>query len=203
MVRDGRDVAASAKKSIFNHYSVYYTARLWKKEQQIGICWLNKLGPADIFLIKYEELLENSRNTLESLCVFLDEPFEENMLNFFDTEEARRSSSISAAWKNTSQPIIRNNVHKFKAELTGKEIDLFEAIAGQELDYFSYPLEKPFYISESNRARGVKFKIGYLVEEIFLMLKVQLQHLVTDKNNFLRFKKYWFLKFIRLARGIK
>ncbi len=203
MVRDGRDVATSAKKSIFNRYSVYYTAWLWKKEQQIGIYWLNKLASNEFFLIKYEELLENPKNTLEPLCVFLDELFEENMLNFFDTEEAKKSSSISVAWENTSKPIMRNNINKFKAELTENEIDLFEAIAGQELDYFSYPLQKPFYISENNRARGVKFKIGYLVEEIFLMLKVQLQHLVTDKNNFLRFKKYWFLKFIRLIRGIR
>ena len=55
MVRDGRDVAVSAKKSIFNRYSVYYTAQLWKKEQQTGIYWLRKLSQNDIFLIKYEE----------------------------------------------------------------------------------------------------------------------------------------------------
>ena len=31
MVRDGRDVAFSAKQAIFNRYAVYYIARLWKK----------------------------------------------------------------------------------------------------------------------------------------------------------------------------
>ena len=33
MVRDGRDVAVSAKKSIFNHFHVYYSARRWQRYQ--------------------------------------------------------------------------------------------------------------------------------------------------------------------------
>ncbi len=199
MVRDGRDVAVSAKKTIFNRYCVYYTAQLWKKEQQLGIYWLNKLSHNDIFLIKYEDLVSNPKVAIETLCGFLNEPFEANMLNFFNTEEAQKSGSISAAWKNTSKPIMRNNVKKFKTELTEKETNLFEAIAGLELDYFSYPLTKPFYISEGIRVRGVKFKVAYLIEEIFLMLKVQLRYLFTDKNNILRFKKYWFLKLLKIT----
>lgn len=200
MVRDGRDVAASAKKSIFNRYCVYYTARLWRKEQQIGIDWLGRLSRNEIFLLKYEDLLRNPRNTLESLCVFLDEPFQENMLNFFDTQEAMKSASISLAWKNTSKPIIRENANKFKAELTAREIDLFEAIAAGELGYFSYPLLNTFYALEAGRCRSAKFRIRYPVEEIFLMCNVQLRHLFTDKNIALRLKKYWFLKFISVIR---
>jgi hypothetical protein len=203
MVRDGRDVAVSAKKSIFNRYCVYYTARLWKKEQQIGIQWLNRLSDNDIFLVKYEDLLANSKDIVASLCDFLEEPFEGIMLNFFETQEAKKSGSISAAWKNTSKPIIENNVYKFKKELTRKEICLFEAIAGPELDYFSYALINPACISEKERAVRAGFKIGYFVEEVFLMLKVQLRHLFTDKNNSLRFRKYWFLKLIRVIRAIK
>jgi hypothetical protein len=200
MVRDGRDVAVSAKGAIFNHYCVYYTAQLWKKEQQIGIYWHNKLPKNEIFLLRYEELLSNPETTVRSLCAFLNEPYLEGMLSFFNTEEAKKSSSLSAAWKNTSKPIIKDNFEKFKTGLTEKEIDLFEAIAGQELDYFSYKLAKPFYVSESSRARGVKFRLGYLFEEIFLMLKVQIAHLFSDKNSLLRLKKFWFLKFIGVIR---
>lgn len=203
MVRDGRDVAVSAKKTIFNHYSVYFTAGLWKKEQQIGIYWLNKLSKNDIFLIKYEDLLNKPEEMVGSLCSFLNEPYQENMLNFFNTIEAKKSGSLSAAWKNTSSPIIKDNFEKFKTELRKDEIDLFEAIAASELDYFSYKLTEPFYLSEGVRARGVKFKIAYMVEEIYLMTVVQLKHLFTDKNNFLRFRKFLFLKFIKILRSIK
>lgn len=203
MVRDGRDVAVSAKKTIFNHYSVYFTAKLWSKEQQIGIHWLNKLSKNDIFLLKYEDLLSSPSGMIKSVCSFLNEPYQENMLNFFNTAEALKSGSLSAAWKNTSSPIIKNNSQKFKTELREDEIDLFEAIAGPELDYFSYTLTKPFYLSESVRARGTKFKIVYLIEEVFLMITVQIKHLFTDKNNLLRFKKFLFLKYIKIIRSIK
>ena len=203
LVRDGRDVAASAKKSIFNRYCVYYTAQVWKKEQQIGIYWLNKLDKDNIFLLKYEDLLSDPKGTVRSVCSFLNEPYQENMLNFFHTQEAQKSGSISAAWRNTASPIIKNNFEKFKVELRKDEIDLFENIASEELDYFSYRLSRPFYVSEMARARGIRFKISYLIEDLFLMLKAQGKHLFTDKNNLLRFKKFWFLKLIRLVKAIK
>jgi hypothetical protein len=203
MVRDGRDVAVSAKKSIFNRYCVYYTARLWKKEQQIGISWLNKLSGNEIFMIKYEDLLTDSQNTVRLLCSFLGEPFESSMLNFSATKEAQKSGSISASWKNTSKPIIKGNINKYKKELTEEEIYLFESIASPELEHFSYALAKYPCISGKKWAAKSKFKIRYLVEDLFLMLKVQLQHLFTDKNNLLRFKKYLFLKLVRVTRIIK
>lgn len=203
MVRDGRDVAASAKKAIFNRYNVYFTARLWKKEQRIGIYWLNKLSKNDIFLIKYENLLNKPEEEIKSLCCFLNEPYQEGMLNFFNTEEAQKSGSLSAAWKNTSRPIIKDNCEKFKRELRKDEVSLFESIAAPELDYFSYTLTKPEYLSRAAQAKEVKFKIGYLIEEIYLMIAVQLKHLFTDKNNYLRFRKFLFLRYIRIIRGIK
>jgi hypothetical protein len=203
LVRDGRDVAASAKKSIFNSYSVYYTSRLWKKEQQIGIYWLNKLDENSIFLLKYEDLLSDAEGMVRAVCSFLNEPYQGDMLDFFNTQEAKKSGSISAAWRNTAKPIINNNTDKFRTELRKDEIDLFEDIASQELDYFSYPLMKPFYISEMARARGIKFKVSYFIEDLLLMLRVQYKHLFTDKNNLMRLKKFWFLKFIRLNRALK
>ncbi len=203
MVRDGRDVAASAKKSIFNRYCVYYTAQLWKKEQQIGISWLDKLSANDIFLLKYEDLLAKPKDMVGSLCSFLDEPFENSMLDFSTTEEAKKSGSISAAWKNTSKPIIRDNTGKFNKELTEKEIALFEAIASRELAHFSYALITPTCVSEEERVKRARYKTSYFFEEFFLMLKVQLEHLFTDKHNSLRFKKYWFMKLTRVIRLIK
>ncbi len=202
MVRDGRDVAVSAKETIFNRYNVYYTARLWKKEQQIGIYWLSKLSKEEMILIKYEDLLSNTEEVIRSLCLFLNEPYQESVLGFFNTAEAKKSGSLSTAWRNTSGPILKDNFGKFRTELKTREIDLFEAIAAQELDHFSYKLTKPFYLLEGVRARGVKFKVGYLIEEVFLMFKVQLRHLFTDKNNFLRFKKFWFLKLLRISRAL-
>jgi hypothetical protein len=203
MVRDGRDVAVSAKKTIFNRYSVFYTAQLWKKEQEIGMYWLNKLPKTDISLVKYEDLLADPHATVRSICAFLGIEYRDSLLNFFETQEAKKSGQLNAAWINTSRPIMKDNLGKFKAELSKAEIDLFEAIASQELDHFSYELTRPFYESESARARGIKFKMRYLLEEIFLMIKVQLRSAMKDKNTLLRFKKFLFLRSIQIIRPIR
>jgi hypothetical protein len=200
MVRDCRDVAVSARKTIFNRYSVYYTALLWKQEQQTGMYWLSKLSKDEIFLLRYEDLLSKQEATIRALCAFLNEPYIENMLAFFNGAEAKKSSGLSAAWKNNSQPILKNNFDKFKNELKVEEISLIETIAAEEMDYFSYALTEPFYVSESRRAKGVKFRLSYLVEEIVLLVKVQVSHLFRDKNTWLRLKKFWFLKYIGVMR---
>ncbi len=202
MVRDGRDVAVSARHTIFNHYHIYDIAQLWRKEQQIGIHWLSKMSKDNLFLLKYEGLISNHQENIKSLCAFLNEPYEEKMLEFFKTPEAQKSSRLSAAWENTSKPILKNNRDKFKNALSKKEIDLFEAVAGQELDYFSYVLTNPFYISESTRARGIRAKWRYRIGGFWLMLNVQIRHLLTDKNVGLRIRKFLFLKIIRIWRVI-
>jgi len=203
MVRDGRDVAVSAKQAIFNHYNVYYIAQLWKKEQQLGLYWLRKLPGESISLVKYEDLLSDPQKTVKSLCSFLNEPYEEGMLQFFKTPESQKSAKLSAAWKNTASPIIKDNLGKFKQSLKRQEIDLFEAISGLELDSFGYELTRPLHVLEGVRVRGVKFRVVYFFEEIFLMLKVQIRHFFTDSNNSLRYRKFWFLKFIGFIRFFK
>ena len=203
MVRDGRDVAASARKTIFNRYSVYYTAKLWKKEQQLGLSWLRRLSDENIFLVKYEDLLSRPSEVVQSICSFLHEPYEGAMLDFFSTPEAKKSGGLSAAWKNTASPILKDNCGKFKTELKPREIDLFESIACNELNCFSYDLGRPLHILEGINARGIKFRISYFIEEILCMIAVQLRHLCKDKNSLLRIKKYWFLKFVRIIRAIQ
>ena len=200
MIRDGRDVAVSARKTIFNHYSIYHTAKLWKKEQQTGIYWLNKLPKEDIHPVKYEDFVSDPEVSLKNICSFLNEMYEVEMLNFFKTKEAKKSSNISAAWKNTANPVMSNNFGKFKAKLAEREVNLFEAMAAPELDYFSYELASPFYVSEGIRARGIRFRMIYLLEEVFLKFKVQIKYFFSDKNNFLRYKKFWFLKLIKIIR---
>lgn len=202
MVRDGRDVAVSARKSIFNHYHPYYIAHLWKREQQIGIYWLNKLPKTSIHLVRYEELISSPTETIVALCSFLEEPFDSRMLDYASTEEAKKSGSLSESWQNTSKPLIGDNIKKYKQNLNSMEIALFEAIAAPELDYFSYQLENDFWVSELKRAVDCKWKITYFIVEKLLMLITQLRALFKDKNNLLRYRKYWFLKKVSLIRRI-
>ena len=199
MVRDCRDVVVSARESIFCHYNAYYTARLWKDEQQVGRYWLQKLSDREIFLLRYEDLLESPEASVKALCVFLEEPYEEGMLRYFERSEAKKCSRLSKSWKNTARPIMKDNVLKFLKRLRPGEIELVEALAGMELDLFGYELTRPLHLLEG---KG-KFKPSYYLDELSLMLVAQAKHLLHDQNISARLRKFWFMKYVTCLRRLQ
>jgi hypothetical protein len=201
MVRDGRDVAVSAKTSIFNHYHIYYTARLWKSEQELGLSWMKKLTGKQIFLLKYEELINNTEETVKKLCSFLDEDFEEKMLEYYLHAESKKSGDLSISWENTSKPVIQENKDKFKTALTEKEVELFENIAFKELSALGYDLVNPAIRSEQKHDEAMRPHPEYRLGENFLFLKAEARHLLHDRNSLMRLKKIWFIKYIRFIRS--
>ncbi len=201
MVRDGRDVAVSARESIFNRYSVYHSARLWQEEQRVGMYWLDKLSDREIHLLRYEDLLAEPARTVESLCAFLDIPFREDLLRFHETEEAKVCASLSQDWRNTDKPLLRGNSGKFRQALSQEEIDLYEAIAAPELDRFGYELCRPLHESERRRALGVPFRLRYALQELCGLIRVQGRRIFQDRNFTRRLRKFCFLQSLRLRRG--
>jgi hypothetical protein len=201
MVRDGRDVAVSARESIFNRYSVYYAARLWSEEQRIGMYWLSRLSDREVHLIRYEDLLAEPERTVASVCAFLGVPWRPEMLRYHETAEARACAALSEDWRNTDQPLLRGNAGKFKKALSPAEVALFEDIAAPELDFFSYPLCRPLHESEKRRALGVPFRLRYVGEELYRFFRVQGSRAFRDRNFRRRLRKFWFVQSLKLRRG--
>ncbi|MBF0217050.1 MAG: sulfotransferase [Candidatus Omnitrophica bacterium] len=196
MVRDGRDVALSARDSIFSDYSVYYSALRWKREQDLGEQLLERLKEDDIILLKYEELIKDTEKELKRISGFIREEFFPGMLKFFNTREAAKSAGISLAWRNTGRPVMSGNSGKFLAGLSEKEIELFETIAGKELRRFGFEL-----VNKDPKARfGPLSLTFFFIEENVRKALVEIKHLFTDKNNVLRFKKSLFLWSIYLKK---
>jgi Sulfotransferase family len=202
MVRDGRDVAVSAKSSIFNHYHVFYSARRWQREQRLGLEWLRKLPPEQIMLLRYEELLAAPEATVQRLCAFLGEEFDEQMLEYHRLSEAKKSGSLSISWENTAKPVISGNSGKFRNQLTGQEILQFEAIAGDELQELGYQLVNPTESLLQAREELTIERASYLLTELFMMLKTETNHLLRDRNSRARIRKILFMKYLGIVRRL-
>ncbi len=200
MVRDGRDVAVSAKSSIFNHYHVYYSALRWQREQATGLNWLAALPPEQIMLLKYEELIADPPGEVRRLCSFLGEPFSEGMLEYHRSREAQKSGSLSLSWENTAKPVLRANAEKFRKSLSAGEILLFEAIACRELDRLGYRLTRPLDELLALHGEMMRPKASYRLTEMLLKLKAETTHLLRDRNSRLRVKKLLFLRYLHVAR---
>lgn len=201
MVRDGRDVAVSAKKSIFNHFHVYYSAVRWQREQRLGLDWLAKLPPEQITLLKYEELIGDPEATIRQLCRFLGEGFEEQMLEYHRSGEARKSGSLSVSWENTAKPVISDNAHKYRSRLTRAEIMQFEAIAMGEMQELGYCTDhQPEQLVQFEGLKQERF--SYRLSEYALKARAEVNHLLRDKNSAARMRKNIYMTYIRTLRKL-
>ncbi len=82
--RDGRGVYHSRRSSGF---SSHQSASAWHNYNRRASSYLSNNIPAKhLFRLKYEDLVSNPTQVLTNICDFLELEFEDQMLNFADTE---------------------------------------------------------------------------------------------------------------------
>lgn len=140
LVRDARDVVLSFKSSNIELFHPYFSGRRWQEEQAKGIELLDRLDDDRIHLVQYENLLQNPEAVAEEICAFLDLPYEEAMLYFYETEDAQDAAQSAGVFENLSVPIKSDNFGKFHDRLPEEEVLITEHVAGEELEYFDYDL---------------------------------------------------------------
>ena len=193
LVRDPRDVAASARLSIFSPFHPYFTARLWQRQQSRGLAML-KAAPGQFLIVRYEDLLAEPEATVKGICAFVGEEYEAAMLEFYQTEAAKQSGRLSSSWKNTDAPILPGNRGKFRQALKPGEIRLVEAVAGELMGRFGYvpegggPLTAP-----------PPFSIfWYRWLDCLWRLRIELRAMRHDANYPLHWRRRLFLLGLRL-----
>jgi hypothetical protein len=143
LIRDPRDVAVSSRESVFNPWHPYLTARLWSEQQRLGAAALAAHGPGSVHRMHYESLIALPEPTLRHLFDFLDEPWDEGVLRFFEGRSARRIARLSRDWANAGRPILSDNSGKYRKALSAEEIGAVEMAAGEPMARLGYPLEQP------------------------------------------------------------
>ncbi|NDD29262.1 MAG: sulfotransferase [Proteobacteria bacterium] len=203
LVRDPRDVAVSARSSVFNHFHPWNVAHLWKHEQQKAIRLHETLGPETIMRLRYEDLLADPEAQVRAVCNFLNEAYEPTMLRFFDTPEAKKSASLSADWRNTGSDIKRDNTRKFVTSLTPHEIAIIEGVAELQMAWFDYePTASPQARLAAARPSRVE-RLRYAFDEWRWQLRAELRSLRGDRNWPLRLRKWLLLRAYRLKARLR
>jgi len=161
LYRDGRDVAASFKKAIVGPKHVYHIATKWKEDQEKALEVLSFVGEERFVGIMYEDLISNPEEVLKALSDKLGLVYTTKLLEYYKSNESKSTASSGDMWKNVTLPIIRNNVGKFKDELTDYEIDIFENISGVMLIKLGYRLSagKKLHPKEYSSEQIVHFNI--------------------------------------------
>ncbi|MES2640525.1 MAG: sulfotransferase [Myxococcota bacterium] len=196
LVRDPRDVAVSSRKSVFSTFHPYYTAQLWRDQQAVGLRWLDELPADTMRLLHYERLVAEPEASVREICAFLGEDFEPAMLRFFETDEARKSASLSESWGNTGRPVSKASVEQWRTGLTPRERLVVEHVASVEMARLGYtPVATPAELAAVRIGPGERG--GYWLAEALQTVRIELRSLRKDKNVWRRWARAWTLAGLR------
>ncbi|HKN69644.1 MAG TPA: sulfotransferase [Terriglobales bacterium] len=143
VVRDGRDAALSMRKQ---HEA---PPRLWARERALfawALLWewtvrkgrrCGKMFPADYIEVRYEDLVCHPEKTLSTLGEFLDHDLDYGRIQ---KTGIGRVVSPNTVWKDEAGREVFSPVNRWKTKLSQPEIAALEALIGDCLEEFSYPL---------------------------------------------------------------
>lgn len=141
IVRDSRDVALSLLKVPWGAQSFLEALLFWKKQDDRSRLFF--AGDENTHTLRFEDLIASPVETLETLCDFVGVAFEPGMLDTARTGKQVNSRSVS--WKaKASQPLDASRIASWRNALTPAENQLAEAILGDRLAAYGYPIEARF-----------------------------------------------------------
>lgn len=139
IVRDGRDVNLSLEKVGWHGPTAADRARYWRERVEMAQVAARELGPERNLIIRYEELVLNTRVTLEVVCDFLKEEFEPEMLSFFTDAERHICDIDGDVHQKVRRAPRPEDVRRWQREMPVARQREFEAVAGGGLRAMAYP----------------------------------------------------------------
>jgi LPS sulfotransferase NodH len=143
VVRDGRDAAVSMEKQHSGRpllwareRGIFAWALLWQWTVRKGRRSGQKV-PADYIEISYEDLVRDPRETLRTLGDFLDHDLDYDRIQ---KTAVGRVSSPNTIWKDESNQENFSPIDRWKSKLSQSEAADLEALIGEGLKEFGYPL---------------------------------------------------------------
>ncbi|MDO5977871.1 sulfotransferase family protein [Flavivirga spongiicola] len=179
LIRDGRDVASSFKKTLVGEKHTYHLAEIWKTDFLKAKEVYHNVGKDRYLPIKYESLISDPMKVLQEINTFLDLSLDKSALHYFDSNESKRTAEAGFMWSNLTQPIMKNNTGKFLENLTKEDIEIFERVAGDILQENGYKL-----CSTHNKKEFTQEEIQNF-DDLNLKLKTAAQnskHLKVDRE---------------------
>jgi len=143
IVRDGRDVSRSLEKVGWHGPTEYHRARYWRRRVEKAQAAARELGPGRNLIIRYEDLVLETRITLTAVCDFLGEAFEDRMLKFYEDARDHLSDIDGDVHGKLHRAPRRDDVGRWRREISWARQLEFEAIDGCCLRAMSYPCVFP------------------------------------------------------------
>jgi Sulfotransferase family len=140
VIRDGRDVAVSLARVAWGPSDATAAAQLWTRRIRIARRQSARLA-GTYTEVRYEDLVNEPREVLERLCGFLELPFTEEMLSYWEGG-AKVLSSMTAERRrqhaSVTRPPTPERIGRWRRDLADDERRRFESVAGETLAELGY-----------------------------------------------------------------
>lgn len=176
LVRDGRAVAASIIPLDWGPNTVIGSAHYWIENLAFGLAAEKKLGPDKILTVHFENLVLRTEETLNTICKFMDLPFEEKLLS--------GNGFVPPGYTLGQHGLIgqlpdKSSIDRWRKHLSGRQTRQFESIAGDLLHYSGY---QRYYTDENYYPQ--------IIERITTeILEFVISHIFNHVKKYLRRKK--------------
>ena len=135
IIRDGRDVALSLfrRSKDFGVYNIHRAAEYWTIYLERGQAVGSQTDPTIYHEVRYEDLLQHPEEEVRRICNFLEEDYSDKVVYY-------KTSTVAGKTPLLQKPIQDGNVYKWRRQLTCRQLDMFESIAGTVLERNGYEL---------------------------------------------------------------
>jgi hypothetical protein len=147
IIRDGRDVClsmlnwlsekaqvAARRRATWTEDPVLTSALWWKQRVLLGREDGSALGSELYYEIRYETLVSQPATECAALCDFLDLPYDDAMLRFY---EGREKADFGLGAKKAWRPITPG-LRDWRSQMILDDIERFEAAVGDLLEELGY-----------------------------------------------------------------
>jgi len=122
IIRDGRGVAASFKNVTWGPKSMQDIANFWLAKLAYGFAYERKY-PQNILSVRYEDILENTENTIKKITDFIGIEYESSML---EANGLIVPSYTKHQHELVGQKADKSRINAWEKVLSKREIELFE-----------------------------------------------------------------------------
>jgi Sulfotransferase family len=132
IVRDGRDCVASLKEMSWHRQDIYATIAAWARAVDDARRAARRLGPAQWYQVRYEDLVADPHPVLAGLCAYLGEEYDPAMAD--PSAVAPVAVPAHKIWhQRTHSPVTTQRVQSWQRRLSPDEIALCEAALADRL----------------------------------------------------------------------
>ncbi|MFQ5535041.1 MAG: sulfotransferase [Sphingomonadales bacterium] len=138
IVRDVRDVALSHRTMPFGASNIGECAERWANRLHTNLKMGKILGEDRYLVVRYEDLVLESEQTLKRMCAFMGVEYSSRMLEYPDMVDAKIPDHRRWLWPSINRPPEKSKTYRWKSEMTRAERIVCEGAAGKMLRGLGY-----------------------------------------------------------------